>query len=242
MTDKTVTYGRKILLDLIERRQLVRFCRTYVGNAFSLMYVSYVARGKFAYPSLRFIYKVQEQIHPALWFYYTDEKLPPLKRSETHTSFDWKPAPDYGSILSVPSFIAYCKKHSYKTVSLELFTAYIAEMLGTAAVDTETVLSVSALSAWCRKNGIAKISARTFTDYINEYGFGKQKQLKPFDYTDSKNFIALKEIKNLWKWCSEHEQKFVTVNALLKGTRSLTPQRIMAMKAILPPEGWFTKG
>ena len=241
MTDERVTYGRKLLLDLIERRQLVRFCRNYIGASFSLMYVSYVARGKFAYPSLRFIYKVQEQIHPALWFYYTDEKLPALKRDSKKQSFDWTPAPDYDAILDAEGFLKWCKKNAHTAVSLELLTAYIAEKLGSDALDTEKLLSLSAVSAWIKKNGIGKLSAKCFIDYINESLFGKRKKQKTFDYTDSKNFRRLKEIKDLWNWCKKNGQKWVTIDALMKGTRSLTPQRIMAMKAIFPPEDWFTE-
>ena len=240
MTEEKITYGRKILLDLIERRQLVRFCRDYVGKAFSLMYVSYVARGKFAYPSLRFIYKVQEQIHPALWFYYTDEKLPPLKRDSEKRSFDWTPAPDYDTILDADSFLKWCKKNGHTGISLELLASYGAEKLGSEVFNCEKILSISAVSAWVKKNGIGKLSAESFVDYINESLFGERKKQKPFDYTDSRNFKRLKETKDLWNWCAQHGQKFVTVNALLKGTRSLTPQRIMAMKSMFPPEGWFT--
>lgn len=140
------------------------------------------------------------------------------------------------------AFLKWCKKNAHTAVSLELLTAYIAEKLGSDALDTEKLLSVSAVSTWIKKNGIGKLSAESFIDYINESLFGERKKQKSFDYTDSKNFRRLKEIKDLWNWCKENGQKWVTIDALLRGTRSLTPQRIMAMKAIFPPEDWFTEG
>ena len=232
MSGGMVTYGQKYLLDLIEMRQLVAFCRRHVGDSFSAPYVLGVAHGTRAFPSIRFICRVSEAIPPAWWFYYVDERLPERKTGKVA----WKRPVDYGRLLDAAPFCAWARQHRGEKLSLESFAARIA---GGRSIDMPSMLDAASFARYLKKSGIKELSAHSFIAYIDDALSAASGTRHAFDYRKSENFRSLLSIGDLYGWCREHGQKYVTVSALIKGKRQLTPQRIMAMRHVLAPEKWF---
>jgi len=58
-------------------------------------------------------------------------------------------------------------------------------------------------------------------------------------YKESQNFKRLCAIKDLWHWSEDNGQNYLTMRLLVDGKRSLTPQRIKALKCCFAPALWF---
>lgn len=115
-----LSYGQRFLLDLIDSRSLVKWCKEHtdlvpnISTDYFFTYSFKIATGRFPVVSIKFIYNLRSVINPADWFHTVKEPRPeaiPEKNMFFGDEYDYKSSVNFAILKSLPVLKSWCMEN-----------------------------------------------------------------------------------------------------------------------------------